>query len=188
MATFQVSERTHHLRAGMVAVIATAVTATAVTAGVAFITQRIPPDPHPTLRNVRTVPALSRVADRAAVVVRTESGINVFVPVDARGDPIAFCPGGSSAGIFVTALWGSVFDLDGRKIAGPAPRDLDRYRTLTDEQGVTVYPEDTIKGRGHQPAAVGRLRWSDQLTLTATHCPPRPEVDRLAAQAGRGTS
>lgn len=97
--------------------------------------------------------SLRRVDDRAVVIVRDAGRITVLDPRASTGDVVIWCPLEKR---FVSTIYASVFTSSGRRIAGPAERDLREMPTRRDGPNLVVSLD--------QPAGEPVARWSDLLT------------------------
>ena len=67
-------------------------------------------------------------------------------------------------GVFISGCAGSTFDLSGKRLFGPSPRDLDRFPIASTADGLVVNTKTLI---------CGELR----LDLPSNKCPRAPAID-----------
>jgi hypothetical protein len=178
--------RARHVAAAAIALVAALLVGSAVAVGGAGHGNprvvRLPLDDIPagvSARQVGTVPV---------VFVRQGEDITAFLNDVANRETISFCPGLNTAGIFLTPIYESQFALDGRKLGGPAPCDLDRVRTRVDGDVLVVSTDTILLGDGSPtPApAVPRLHdgWEDDVLHppSSVDCGPPGAVDGHATR------
>src|SRR3569832_2075307 len=116
-------------------------------------------------------PTIVKVSDAAAIFVLAHGRPRAFLITDGRADPLTLCSGLRTPGIFVTRLASSTFTLDGQKLGGPTPRDLDQYRLTQRGDHIVVHTLDVIRGAGYG-TDVHRVAWNERLNLEPTYYPP----------------
>src|SRR5690606_33195479 len=87
-------------------------------------------------------------------------------PVEWAPDRIWFEPetGASRVGAFRAPCHGETFDITGRRVFGPSPRDLDRFPVVVERDRVYVEAgkQDLIRGRNSPGAGALPTRWPAQ--------------------------
>lgn len=94
-------------------------------------------------------------------------------------DAVAWCP---AQGFFEDPVTGSKFGPDGRYLAGPAPRGLDRYQSKLVGGVLQVAPDVTIAGGAHgaevSPLSLPACDWQHAIfapNVALPNAPPTPE-------------
>lgn len=85
---------------------------------------------------------------------REGSTLTAFSPLTpgGKGDRVVYCPGEQ---IFVSPANKSLFTRSGLHVAGPAPRDLDRFRsTVTQDLELRVDVERVMRAHGRSKGTV----------------------------------
>jgi hypothetical protein len=160
-------------------VLALAVSIALALVGFAIATSDTEPATDSLVPAATAVPRLVRVGSDEAVVVEVAGRTHVFLPSDARGDALAYCPAPGGRGLLVGQYWGSVFALDGQKLVGPAPRDLDELAFRARGSSLDIDAAHVIKGRGYQATPAVRTR---PRTLEPGWCPTPAELRRWAGR------
>jgi hypothetical protein len=95
---------------------------------------------------------------------------------------VAWCP---SQGFFEDPVTGSKFDPDGRYLAGPAPRGLDRIASRVVDGVLQVAPGETVPGPPRQAAvpatSLPPCDWPTARFAPGVAVPPSPTPEGLKA-------
>lgn len=118
----------------------------------------------------------------ALVAVRDGERVWVFLGGDRRREPLAWC---EVSEVFTTSQGGSIFTVEGKKLAGPSPApELDRVRVppAATADHYRIWPDDiipskpwpdgTVMSDAWQPRTDGD--WVHRFQQPASYC-PRPE-------------